>query len=197
MKHKENATPNISEALRQTKKPQAQEGMGSSVADQKSSQPPVVKKRKGIKQSPETIEKRVSQYRGINHWTRRMPVAESTKIKISIKLMGRKLPKEVVDKMRLSANRGSDNYRWLAHPTNYGTIHNRITRDFGRPMKCESCLSTKKKKYEWANIDGRYKLDRADWKRLCTSCHRQMDYDRLRSAGYKKDGRHGKWVKHL
>lgn len=61
-------------------------------------------------------------------------------------------------------------------PKSYGAIHSWMRRNFGTPSKCEHCGTAKSKKFEWANISGKYRLDRADWARLCCQCHRRYDF---------------------
>src|SRR3990167_9488287 len=58
---------------------------------------------------------------------------------------------------------------------------------FGKANKCEepTCIYPRKdwdgrlmekpKRYEWANISGKYKRERSDWETLCPSCHRTRD----------------------
>lgn len=58
----------------------------------------------------------------------------------------------------------------------YGTLHYRVKQMYGTPSKCENCGTEESKKFEWANISGEYKLDRADWARLCCKCHRRYDF---------------------
>jgi len=52
-----------------------------------------------------------------------------------------------------------------------------IVREKGRPKKCEPCGTTKKRKYEWANVDHKYRRDLNDYIRMCTSCHRKYDIE--------------------
>lgn len=61
-------------------------------------------------------------------------------------------------------------------PTKYGTIHAWVRRKYGKPSLCEHCGTCEAKKFEWANISGRYLLDREDWARLCVTCHRRYDF---------------------
>ena len=65
---------------------------------------------------------------------------------------------------------------WKGGSVGYGQLHRWIDLKLGKPKFCDQCKSTKKKKYEWANIDHKYKRNLKDWKRLCTSCHRNYDY---------------------
>jgi len=57
----------------------------------------------------------------------------------------------------------------------YGAIHRWVRRNFGTPSECENCGTLDSKKFEWANLDGKYRLDRSTWMRLCCQCHRRYD----------------------
>lgn len=54
--------------------------------------------------------------------------------------------------------------------------HLKIKKQYGKAVYCENDPSHRGKRYEWANLSGEYKLERSDWKQLCPSCHRKMDY---------------------
>ena len=57
--------------------------------------------------------------------------------------------------------------------------HKRIWQKYGKADKCEN-LSCPKKclYYEWANISGKYKEDRNDWKMMCCHCHKIYDLEK-------------------
>lgn len=57
----------------------------------------------------------------------------------------------------------------------YRSIHYWIEKICGKPNYCVNCERIDKKRYEWANISGRYLKKEKDWRRLCSSCHRTMD----------------------
>jgi hypothetical protein len=57
----------------------------------------------------------------------------------------------------------------------YGAIHARVRERYGTPSRCEHCGTEDSKKFEWANISGKYLLARTDWARLCCQCHRRYD----------------------
>lgn len=70
----------------------------------------------------------------------------------------------------------------------YYAVHMYMLNHFGKATKCENLLCVyprkerangrmmeKPKRYEWANISGEYKRERADWMELCPSCHRMRD----------------------
>ena len=60
----------------------------------------------------------------------------------------------------------SAEYRWL---------HYWVEKQLGKPAHCNTCGTTEKRKYGWANVSGRYLKDVSDWIRLCCSCHSKMD----------------------
>ena len=70
---------------------------------------------------------------------------------------------------------GVNHPRWKGDNVGYGALHSWIVRQMGRATRCEDCGKLNAKKYEWANISKQYKRDVADWKSLCTSCHRKFD----------------------
>lgn len=59
--------------------------------------------------------------------------------------------------------------------TEYKRIHEFISRTKGRPSFCTECGNTKKSRYHWANIDGKYTRDPNDYKALCVPCHYKFD----------------------
>lgn len=71
---------------------------------------------------------------------------------------------------------GAGNGMWKGDRAGYMAIHLWLRRQRGDPKKCEKCpLNDPERKYEWANIDHKYKRVVEDWLRLCTSCHRKYD----------------------
>lgn len=61
----------------------------------------------------------------------------------------------------------------------YTLVHLWMKQNYGKPQHCESCLTTEKRMYHWANISGTYKRDREDWLRLCVPCHKRHDIKAL------------------
>lgn len=73
--------------------------------------------------------------------------------------------------------------RWSGDSVGISAAHARLYRMLGNPSKCEECGTTSAKRYDWANLTGRYN-DPKDFKRMCRSCHLKFDYSRgLRSNG--------------
>lgn len=71
---------------------------------------------------------------------------------------------------------------WLGDKVGYTGVHKWIYKKLGKPRTCSHCGSTKKNKYEWANISGKYFRKVEDYIRLCTSCHRKYDNKRKSKA---------------
>lgn len=70
---------------------------------------------------------------------------------------------------------------WKGVDASLTAKHEWLKRRFGKPQKCESCGTTEKKMYHWANISGEYRRDISDWKRLCVPCHKRYDLDKLKN----------------
>lgn len=64
---------------------------------------------------------------------------------------------------------------WTGTPTEYKSLHARISKMLGRPKLCELCGTTEAKLYDWANISGKYIEEAYDWERLCRKCHMRKD----------------------
>lgn len=62
----------------------------------------------------------------------------------------------------------------LKKSVGYGGGHQRVSRLRGKPRRCEHCLVTDAKTYDWASISKNY-ADPNDYIRLCRSCHFKMD----------------------
>lgn len=65
--------------------------------------------------------------------------------------------------------------RWKGDKAGYVAKHIWIAKHYGRANHCERDHTHKAKRYEWANVSGKYRRDREDYIQLCPSCHRRMD----------------------
>jgi len=101
-----------------------------------------------------------------------MKNSPSHRSKISKALMGRFAP-------WLFSER---NVNWKGEEASLVAKHAWIKVRAGRPNYCEKCKTTTAKKFEWANISGKYKRDVTDYLRLCSSCHLKFD-----KRGFKKN----------
>lgn len=59
---------------------------------------------------------------------------------------------------------------------NYAKVHAWVKRRLGKASFCSNDHTHKSTQFEWANISGEYKKDLNDYKPLCPSCHRKMDF---------------------
>lgn len=71
---------------------------------------------------------------------------------------------------------GKSNKLWKGSKASYSALHKWVNGRLGSPKKCKKCGMKNKKKYEWANIDHKYRRVLSDYIRLCTKCHREFDY---------------------
>ncbi len=113
----------------------------------------------GRKQPKELIEKRVLS----RAWYR---PSNETKLKMSLAAIGRSKPKE------------EKSWSWKGDKVGHHGIHKWVQRNLGKPTSCSKCKTRTAKKFEWANVDHKYRRILKDWIRLCTKCHRKYDYQR-------------------
>lgn len=97
------------------------------------------------------------------------------KVSLTNKLRGIKPPSRL-GKHNLS---GNDHPLWKGEKAGSSAIHYWIARKLGKPSKCEFCGNTQAKIYDWANKDHKYRRRLEDWMRLCRSCHRNYDFERI------------------
>ena len=68
---------------------------------------------------------------------------------------------------------GHRNASWRGGDAGYAAFHRRLYRE--QEQRCEVCgTADPDKRYEWANLTGRYD-DPSDYRRMCCSCHRRHD----------------------
>lgn len=114
---------------------------------------------RGVRQTPEHIEKRVAHFRG-------KPRSPETRRKISESLRGRGPNKGKV---------GPDHPSFKENP-GYQAVHYRLREHHGHEMtECESCGSSKNLQWAFKGKNGGWSADRNDYEVLCTSCHLKKD----------------------
>lgn len=79
--------------------------------------------------------------------------------------------------------RGIKNPAWKGNEAGLTSKHDFVSKWKGKPKKCENCGTESAKKYEWANVDHKYRRVLDDYIRMCTSCHRNYD---IKHNNYKK-----------
>ena len=72
------------------------------------------------------------------------------------------------------------NPNWKGENASYGAKHSRIRHIFEKPKNCEHCNKVGEKvngrwNIHWANVSGKYKINRKDWFGLCVKCHAKLD----------------------
>ncbi len=102
--------------------------------------------------------------------------SEETKLKIKEKRKFQIITQEHRENISKSL-RGDKNYQWKGDDVGYGSVHDWISKWKGTPKKCESCGTETAKKYEWANVNHKYRRVLEDYIRMCTKCHRKYDKD--------------------
>lgn len=85
--------------------------------------------------------------------------------------------------------RGARNASWKGDAATYAACHLRVQVARGTPSRCEHCGTTSAKRFEWANLTGRYS-DVTDYIRLCISCHHRMD-GTVKNLGHYAERRAG------
>lgn len=63
---------------------------------------------------------------------------------------------------------------WSGEFPEYSAIHKWIVRNYGRANTCLNCTKIAKR-FDWANIDGKYSRNIEEWIQLCRSCHMLFD----------------------
>lgn len=86
---------------------------------------------------------------------------------------------------------GPEHWAYQKENPSYRAVHAWIVKKYGKAKQCENtkCVYPRKNKrgymmfapksYQWANISGTYKRDRADFKELCASCHKLFDLHKI------------------
>ena len=93
------------------------------------------------------------------------PHSKAWNKKISKSLMGHPVSKKVRDRLYKGKEAG------------YSAFHKRVQAKRGNPQSCEMCKTSIRRRYEWANLTGKYH-DIKDYKRMCKPCHMNYDFER-------------------
>lgn len=75
--------------------------------------------------------------------------------------------------------------RWKGKNAGYVAIHMWIKKHWGIPDHCDMCHCLTASRYEWCNLDKKYRRVRGDWIQLCPSCHRKYDHALIREEVYR------------
>jgi hypothetical protein len=78
---------------------------------------------------------------------------------------------------------GETHHQWRGDKASYAAKHMWVGKRFGKADHCEFDPSHVNTRFEWSNISGKYRRERSDWRQLCASCHRKLDWgDRCRQG---------------
>ena len=77
--------------------------------------------------------------------------------------------------LRKIIKKGELSHNWKGDQIGYQGLHSWISKQLGKPKKCDFCKSLSEKVYDWANVSRLYKRDLEDWIRLCRKCHIRYD----------------------
>jgi hypothetical protein len=71
--------------------------------------------------------------------------------------------------------------RWLGDDVGYSALHDWVAKHLGTPDVCTQCGKNNLtgRRIHWANISHEYKRDLTDWARLCASCHKLYDLNKI------------------
>ena len=124
---------------------------------------------KGYKHSPETKKKMSFSAMGrMGYWS------------------GRKLSNN--HKKKLKGKTEVKSWNWKGDIAGKFAMHSWVRSYKGKPMKCEHCGITDKKRYEWSSRNHKYERKLDEYQRLCCKCHYSYDI----SNGLRKNPQHYK-----
>ena len=111
-------------------------------------------------------------------------INDSTRKKIGLAHKGKTIAKDTRKKLSaaLKGRRIDDQaHRWRGADVGYGGLHTWVSKKLGKPTRCEHCGKDGLRggSIHWANKSGEYKRELGDWIRLCVSCHKTYDLNRL------------------
>lgn len=129
---------------------------------------------------PADLVERVRSLYEEGHTMREVAVLAGTTVRVLQRLM----PLHGIDRRRRGARdqSGERNPTWKGRSAGMDALHLRVAAARGTPSECDRCGTTEDRRYEWANLSGRYG-DTADYARMCVPCHRRFDAERRRTTG--------------
>ena len=105
--------------------------------------------------------------------------SKETKRVMRLKKLGRKQSQEWIDK---KTYHDENHPMWKGDEVGYVALHTWVRKKLGTPDTCTQCRFKSKNNYKmhWANISGEYKRDVKDFIRLCASCHKKYDLNKIK-----------------
>lgn len=140
------------------------------------------KARLGFELSNETKRKISLSHKG-------KKLTEEHKLKLREAKLGKKMSETTKEKHRQhshslatrkkmsESHKGERSYNWKGDKVGYYGLHSWVSKNLGKPDKCEHCGKDGLfgKKIHWANKSGKYFRELGDWIRLCVVCHSAYD----------------------
>lgn len=79
------------------------------------------------------------------------------------------------DALKIWRENGGIPSNYKGDEVGYGALHAWVRRHKGTPSLCSHCGTTESKRFEWCNVDGKYRRKLVDYIRLCKKCHNNYD----------------------
>jgi hypothetical protein len=132
---------------------------------------------------PESQKKKISKsHKGLNTWMKGKKDTNETRLKKSLAHIGFKHTEKSKKLMKDISKKDAESPNYKGENAGYFAKHKWVTLWKGQPSLCEMCGTIKAKKFEWANIDHKYRRVLEDYIRMCTSCHLHYDNERRKKA---------------
>lgn len=89
--------------------------------------------------------------------------------------------RNIIESEDRNFSHGENHHKWKADNVGYNALHSWIKNNYGKAKECENkeCEYKNPKRYDWANISGKYKRTRDDFVQLCVSCHKKYDLGKI------------------
>lgn len=148
----------------------------------------IMKGRKFSKEHIKNLKKNHKGMLGKKH-------SDETKKEYSKNRMGKKnafygLKHSDESKKKMSINNSTNRYirKSFLDKKEYMTIHQWLYDTFGKANHCENdnCQCKNKKRFEWANVSGKYVKSIKDFIQLCSKCHKDYDKGYIQEKFIKK-----------
>ena len=95
--------------------------------------------------------------------------------KKGVQICSEETRKKMIETRSKMNYKGEHNPAWKGEKVKYRGIHMWVQRWKGKPDHCEMCGAIGGRKYQWANIDHKYRRVLEDYISTCVSCHRKYD----------------------
>jgi len=140
--------------------------------------------------------------KGQTSWNKGKKMSEESRKKMSLAKIGKPSPTKGIKRPDLSianknrkwskkdrekhsdVHKGERNQNWKGDKVGYDALHDWVKRKKGKAKQCVHCGTKDAKRYEWSNIDHKYRRNVDDFIELCTKCHYKYHKDNNLRANY-------------